>query len=104
VVDHLGTTLRVPPDVQPITRMSHLLGQAVLDEVRAGDRVLDMGTGSGVNAILAARTAARVLAVDTSAAAVEAARANAAANGVDVEVRLPAARSRRPPPTRTTGR
>jgi release factor glutamine methyltransferase len=72
VFEYLGRTITVPPDVQPITRMSHLLGQAVLDEVRPGDRVLDMGTGSGVNAILAAPTAAR---------------ANAAANGVAVDVR-----------------
>jgi release factor glutamine methyltransferase len=87
VVEYLGATLRVPPDVQPITRMSHLLGQAVLDDVREGDRVLDMGTGCGVNAILAASRAARVLAVDISPSAVAAARANAAANRVDVEVR-----------------
>ncbi|MFE0077799.1 hypothetical protein ACFWYW_53890 [Nonomuraea sp. NPDC059023] len=30
--------------------MSHLLGEAVLNEVRPDDRVLDMGTGCGVNA------------------------------------------------------
>lgn len=45
--EHLGLTLVVPPSVQPITGMSHLLGTAVLDEVRPGERVLDMGTGSG---------------------------------------------------------
>jgi release factor glutamine methyltransferase len=87
VFEYLGRTLTVPPDVQPITRMSHLLGQAVLDEVRASDRVLDMGTGSGVNAILPAGTAASMLAVDISEPAVAAARANAVANGVEVEVR-----------------
>jgi release factor glutamine methyltransferase len=87
VFEYLGRTITVPPDVQPITGMSHLLGQAVLDEVREGDRVLDMGTGSGVNAILAASKAATVVAVDINPSAVEAARANANANGVDVEVR-----------------
>jgi release factor glutamine methyltransferase len=87
VFEHLGRTITVPPDVQPITGMAHLLGQAVLDEVRPGDRVLDMGTGSGVNAILAADRAASVLAVDVNPSAVAAARANAAANGVAVEVR-----------------
>jgi release factor glutamine methyltransferase len=84
---YLGRTIHVPPGVQPITGMAHLLGLAVLDEVRPDDRVLDMGTGSGVNAILAAGTAAHVLAVDISPSAVAAARANAAANAVDVEVR-----------------
>ncbi|MEV0233384.1 methyltransferase [Nonomuraea sp. NPDC050786] len=87
---YLGRTVVVPPQVQPITGMSHLLGEAVLAEVRAGDRVLDMGTGSGVNAVLAASTAEQVLAVDINPVAVEAARANAERNGVAdrVEVRL----------------
>jgi release factor glutamine methyltransferase len=80
--DYLGRTIVVPPQVQPITGMSHLLGEAVLEEVCEGDRVLDMGTGSGVNAILAASRAAEVVAVDINPVAVEAARDNAARNGV----------------------
>lgn len=80
--DYLGRTIHVPPQVQPITGMSHLLGEAVLAEARESDRVLDMGTGSGVNAILAAATARQVLAVDINLLAVAAARANAEANGV----------------------
>lgn len=84
--DYLGRTLVVPPGVQPITRMSHLLGEAVLAEVKEGDRVLDMGTGSGVNAVLAASRAAEVLAVDVNPLAVEAARHNAERNGVSVRV------------------
>jgi release factor glutamine methyltransferase len=86
---YLGRTLVVPPEVQPITGMSYLLGEAVLDEVRDGDRVLDVGTGSGVNAILAASRASAVLAVDINPHAVGAARDNAERNGVAdrVEVR-----------------
>lgn len=80
--DYLGLTLHVPPEVMPITPVSELLGRAVLAEVRAGDRVLDMGTGSGVNAILAASTATEVVAVDINPRAVDAARQNAARNGV----------------------
>ena len=80
--EYLGRTLTVPPEVMPITGMSYLLGEAVLAEARENDRVLDMGTGSGVNAILAAGTARRVLAVDINPVAVAAARANAEANGV----------------------
>lgn len=79
---YLGLTLDVPPEVMPITAMSDLLGTAVLAEVRAGDRVLDMGTGSGVNAILAASTATDVVAVDINPLAVEAAARNAVRNGV----------------------
>ncbi len=56
----------VPPEVMPVTPVSHLLGEAVLAQVREGDRVLDMGTGSGVNAVLAAIRGAEVLAVDTN--------------------------------------
>jgi release factor glutamine methyltransferase len=80
--DYLDRVLVVPPQVQPITGVSHLLGEAVLAEVRPTDRVLDMGTGSGVNAILAASKAARVVAVDINPYAVEAAARNAERNGV----------------------
>jgi release factor glutamine methyltransferase len=80
--EYLGRTIVVPPDVMPITRMSHLLGESVLAEVRQTDRVLDMGTGSGVNAILAAGTSRRVVAVDINPHALAAARANAEGNGV----------------------
>jgi release factor glutamine methyltransferase len=86
---YLGRTIVVPPGVFPITGMSHLLGEAVLAEVRDTDRVLDMGTGSGVNAILAAGTALAVVAVDINPRALAAARANAERNRVAdrIEVR-----------------
>jgi release factor glutamine methyltransferase len=80
--EYLGRTIVVPPDVMPITGTSHLLGEAVLAEVRPSDRVLDMGTGSGVNAILAASESNDVVAVDVNPLAVEAARQNAERNGV----------------------
>jgi release factor glutamine methyltransferase len=79
---YLGKTLVVPPEVHPITGMSHLLGEAVLAEVHEGDLVLDMGTGSGVNAILAASGGAHVVAVDVDSDAVEAARQNAERSGL----------------------
>lgn len=80
--EYLGRVFDVPPEVQPITRMSHPLGEAVLAEVRPGDRVLDMGTGCGVNAVLAASVSEDVVAVDVNPVAVEAARRNAERNGV----------------------
>jgi len=88
--EYLGRTIVVPPQVMPITAVSQLLGEAVLAEVREADRVLDMGTGSGVNAILAASKSTDVVAVDVNPVAVEAARANAARNGVAdrVDVRV----------------
>jgi release factor glutamine methyltransferase len=51
--------------------------------VGAGIDVLDMGTGSGVCAVFAARRARRVVAVDINAAAVRCARLNAALNGLE---------------------
>jgi len=50
--------------------------------------LLDVGTGSGVLAIAAARLGfTPVLGLDNERASVEAARANAAANGLDIDVR-----------------
>lgn len=81
-VDYLGLDLLVPAGVFGPTPTSHLLGQAVLDEVRADDRVLDMGTGTGVNALLAASRSAEVFGVDINPDAVAAAEANAERNGL----------------------
>jgi len=57
--------------------------------VPGGATVLDLGTGSGVLAVAAARTARSVVAVDVNPAAVRCARINALLNGVEdrVEVR-----------------
>lgn len=57
--------------------------------VPAGATVLDLGTGSGVLAVGAARSARSVVAVDINPAAVRCARINALLNGVEdrVEVR-----------------
>jgi release factor glutamine methyltransferase len=88
VFEYLGLTLVVPPHVQVIESTSDLLGKQVLDEVKPDDRVLDMGTGSGVNAILAATRGAEVVAVDVNPHAVEAARANAERNGVPDRIEI----------------
>lgn len=64
---------------------------ALEDLVGPGSAVLDVGCGSGVLAVAAARLGAgRVVAVDVEVAAVEATRANAAANGVEVDASLDA--------------
>lgn len=57
-----------------------------LPDVR-GRSVLDVGTGSGILAIKAAGTAARVVAVDIDPEALEFARNEASKAGVDVEFR-----------------
>jgi release factor glutamine methyltransferase len=60
------------------------------DPIQIDARVLDVGTGTGVLAIAAARTATRVTAVDRNPAAIECARINTLKNGVEdrVAVRL----------------
>ena len=57
------------------------MASTVLREVREADVVLDVGTGSGIQAILAASRAKRVLAVDVTPEAVQCARRNVALNG-----------------------
>jgi release factor glutamine methyltransferase len=60
--------------------------QAVEAEVHSSDRVLDMGTGSGVSGILAARAGADVVAVDINPKSVECASRNAARNAVSDKI------------------
>ena len=67
------------------------LARHVLDhrEIVAGKRVLDLGAGSGLVGIAAAKAgAARVKAIDVDRYAVAATRMNAAANGVEIEARV----------------
>jgi release factor glutamine methyltransferase len=67
---------------------SRLLGWALEAEgVRAGMRVLDVGTGSGALAVQAARMGAEVCATDISWRAVLTARANAVRHGRRIRVR-----------------
>jgi release factor glutamine methyltransferase len=79
---------RICPGVQP-PKAGSLLFCRHLD-VHPHERVLEIGTGAGLAAILAARAGAHVIATDVRAEAVECARENAARNGVAerVDVRL----------------
>ncbi len=83
----------------PTTRLSLEL----LLELEPEGSFADLGCGSGVLAIAAARLGfAPVAAVDNEAAALEATRANAAANGVDLgRVEQMDLRSQRPPAAET---
>jgi ribosomal protein L11 methyltransferase len=72
--------------LHPTTQLCAL---ALADHVQLGMRVFDVGCGSGVLSILAAKLgASEVLAVDTDEEAVRVARENAAANGVADRVRV----------------
>lgn len=72
----------------------HVLGAGAASSTLGGilvptgvGRVLDLGTGSGIQALQAARTAA-VVATDVAPRAIGFARFNAALNGVDLDLRL----------------
>ena len=80
-VSYLGLNLVVPTQVFAPAQASMIMGRAVLTEVRPEDRVLDVGTGSGVNAILAASRASSVLGIDSNPYAIGCARDNAVRNG-----------------------
>jgi len=72
----------------PTTR---LCLELLSDRVRPGDDLLDLGTGSGILAIAAARLGARrVLALDIDPAVLEVAAENVAAHGVAERVQLAA--------------
>ena len=64
------------------------LSQSPSALIPPGSSVLDMGTGSGVGAVFAARRASRVVAVDVNPAAVRCARINALLNHVDDRVEV----------------
>jgi HemK-related putative methylase len=81
-----GCVFRVPEGVQPPKAGSLFFVRHV--PVRAGERVLEIGAGMGLFAVLAARAGAAVVATDVVPAAVDVVRANAAVNGVAVDARL----------------
>jgi HemK-related putative methylase len=56
--------------------------------VRPGERVLEIGGGLGLAAVLMARDGARVTATDVVPGSITAMRTNAALNGVSIDVRL----------------
>ncbi|MBO0827261.1 MAG: methyltransferase [Streptosporangiales bacterium] len=77
-----------PPGVYAPQRDTELLADAFREEtLPRGAHVLDIGTGTGVLALLAARSGGTVTAVDISPLAVLTARANARLHGRRIQVR-----------------
>ncbi len=75
-----GAIFHVPDSVPLPTEGSFLLAESV--NVQPHETVLDVGTGCGFYAVIAAKTAERVWAVDVLSECLECARQNAAQNGV----------------------
>lgn len=79
IVVELDPGMAFGTGLHPTTK---LMIEELQDRVRPGMEVLDLGTGSGILAIPAARLGARVTALDISDVAVQVARENAAINDV----------------------
>ena len=75
-----GCVFRVREGVQPPKAGSIFFARHL--DVREGEEVLDLGTGMGLTAVLAARVAKRVIATDIVPECVTLARENAVLNGV----------------------
>jgi len=77
-------------DVYEPAEDTFLIADSLNQTVKEGDTLLDLGTGCGILAIVAAKKAKKVIATDVNPHAVESARLNAKINGVSqmMEVRL----------------
>ncbi|WP_010480231.1 HemK2/MTQ2 family protein methyltransferase [Thermococcus zilligii] len=86
-MEYEGLRLRLHPQVYEPAEDTFLLAENLA--VKKGDVALDVGTGTGLIALLMARKASYVLGVDINPIAVELARENARLNGIkNVEFRL----------------
>ncbi len=77
---YYGLKLKLHPQVYEPAEDTFLLAENLA--IKPGDRALDMGTGSGLIALLMAKKAEFVLGVDVNPIAVELARENAKINGI----------------------
>jgi release factor glutamine methyltransferase len=89
VLDFLGRKIVVYRNVfAPAPYDFNLLAKTVLREVKDTDSVLDMGTGSGIQAILAASKSKQVLAVDVNPDAVRCAMRNVGMNSLTGRIKV----------------
>lgn len=81
----MSVDVSCPPWVSAAQDDSRVFAQLVVNQSRPGQRVLDIGTGTGIIAICLARMQRDVVAADISGAAIRTARGNARRNGVGIE-------------------
>lgn len=88
VVDVLGMRFEVSEDVfnPRYYFTSEFMARHI--DVKPDDEVLDMGTGSGIQAIVSGKIARKVVAIDKNPQAVKCARRNIMLNGLEDRVRV----------------
>ena len=84
--DFYGFTIKVDERVLIPRPETELLVENALKDIKDGDKVLDLATGSGAIAIAVAKNCgAKVFATDVSGKAIELAEENAANNGAEID-------------------
>ncbi|CAB49354.1 HemK2/MTQ2 family protein methyltransferase [Pyrococcus abyssi] len=81
-IHYNGLRIEVEESVYEPAEDTFLLAEALLEEVREDDIVLDVGTGSGILALLAAKKAKFVVGLDINEKAIDLAWRNAQLNGI----------------------
>lgn len=87
-IDLLDIKISLFEDVYPPELDSFLLAKDLVEIVKKDHEVLDIGTGSGILAILAAKKGAFVVATDVHEGSVKCAEYNAFLNNVKLDVRV----------------
>ncbi len=88
-VERVGRKLRTIPGVHAGSWTdTGLLGKAIEDTVTAEESVLDLGTGTGIQGIIAAKKAKFVTSIDFNPKALECARENIKAHGLAGKIEL----------------
>ncbi|MFP4116963.1 MAG: HemK2/MTQ2 family protein methyltransferase [Candidatus Aenigmatarchaeota archaeon] len=78
-----GFEIKFSPEVYVPREDTYLMVETLREEVEEGDRVLDLGTGSGILSFIAAEVCEEVVGVDVNENAVRLARENASRNGFE---------------------
>ena len=88
VTSLFGFTLCVQPGVfhPKLFKTTKAFGRFLSTQALSGKRVLEMGCGSGLLSLIAARQGGKVTAVDVNPAAVSCTRFNALLNGLECEI------------------
>jgi release factor glutamine methyltransferase len=89
VVSILGKKLTVLPGMfAPLWGDSLLLAKVVRKEIKKGDKVLDLGAGTGIQGIFAASKASSVLSVDINPKAIRCTKQNALKNHFNNKIKV----------------